>query len=93
MDEILQKAKPEVKMKTKSKDYLRLFIKFLKEHDSLEKFKSNVSKIGYFDIKIKLEFNDSLEYFFIFPWKLSPEGYDYWMKLYSKWYFFLNNDR
>lgn len=76
-----------------SKDYLKLFVKFLKEHNSLEKFKSNVNKIGYFNVATTLEFDDPLQFLFIFPWKLSQEGYDYWLSLYSEWYLILNHDR
>lgn len=66
------------------------FIKFLKKHKALTKFKNNLKQRGFNDVKtIKKLCSIRKPFDFLllsFDWHMSLQGVDYWLDLNQLWY-------
>ena len=64
------------------------FIKFLKKHGALRKYKANVKQQDHVSFDETIDSCDKGNNHYVgaaFTWSKSPEGIDYWAKLSKLW--------
>lgn len=62
-----------------------LFIKFLKKHGALRKFKANLKDRKNITIDYYCNIDNDPTIGGGFTWKITPEGYNYWSNLDRLW--------